>query len=803
VSSFRLTLGLLCLAVLSASGAESFTHLKVDPATVTLNGPGSRQTLLISATNAEGRVVDLTPAARITSANEKMVRVEGHALRAVADGATTVRIEVAGQALNVPVQLSGTSIAKTFHFENDIEPLFSRFGCNSSGCHGKAEGQNGFKLSVFGFDSQADYVALVKEARGRRLFAASAERSLFLTKASGQVPHGGGTRISAGSDAYETIRGWIAAGAPIGAADAPTVKSIRVEPTERVLDMHAEQQLRVMAKYTDGRDIDVTHTARFQTNNESVATVSAEGRVKTLDVPGEAAVMVSFANEVSVFRTVVPRAGKIEYPMLPIHNFIDPLVDAKLKKLNIVPSGAVEESEFLRRVYLDVIGTLPTSEEVRKYLADKSADKRAKLVDTLLERPEFADLWALKWSDVLRVDRQALGAQTAYSYYRWIRQSIVENKPYDKFVRELVTAEGPLDEVPAASFYKVVSKAGDAANTLSQVFLGVRIACAECHHHPFDRWSQSDYYGMAAFFSTVGIRKIANLETVSAQGESSARHLRSGAMISATPLGSQAVESTKGDRREELAAWMTGADNPFFARNLVNRLWAHFLGRGLVESIDDVRSTNPPTNPELLDALAKKFVESKFDVKAIIRLICASRVYQTTSSPNEINKRDNQNYSRALFKRPDAEVLMDMVMQVTGVPEKFDGMPLGTRAIQLWDSKVKHYFLKQFGRPVRVSACECERNAEPNIAQVLHLLNSDFVQDRLRHEDGTIARLCRTHQNDEPVLEEIWLSFLGRPMKDDEKKLTAAHIAKMKNRREAIEDVAWALLNSKEFMFNH
>jgi hypothetical protein len=802
VSLSRLIVGLVCASAPAASAAEPFADIRVDPPAVRLTGPDARYTLLVTGTRPDGRVADLTTDANLSSDGPE-VRCDRNTVRGLTDGATTVRVNVNGGTLNVPVTVTGTAAPRRFHFGNDIEPLFGRFGCNSSGCHGKAEGQNGFKLSVFGFDPPADYAALVKEARGRRVFPAAPDRSLFLLKASGQVPHGGGIRIPVGSDAYETVRGWIAAGAPLGRPDEPGVERIRVEPAERVLDMHAAQQLRVIAKYTDGREVDVTHNARFQTNNEAVAAVTARGQVQTAGVPGEAAVMAAFMNAVAVCRVLVPRSHAIDFPKLPANNFIDPLVDAKLKKLNIRPSGPADDAEYLRRVFLDVIGTLPTPDEVRKFLADPAADKRAKVVDALLERPEYADYWALKWADVLRVDRQALGAPAAYAYYRWIRQAVAENRPFDRFARELVTAEGPLAEVPEAGFYKVVTKPGEAATTLSQVFLGVRVACAECHHHPFDRWAQADYYGMAAFFTPVGVRKLGVSDVLAAEGESTARHLRTGETVPATPLGGKPVSSTKGDQRTALAAWMTAPDNPFFARNLMNRLWAHFLGRGIVELVDDVRSTNPPTNPELLDALAKKFIDSKYDVKAMVRLICASRVYQTSSAPNDTNVHDDQNYSRMVFKRPDAEVLMDMVTQATGVPEKFDGAPLGTRAIQLWDSRIRHYFLRQFGRPMRASACECERNAEPNIAQVLHLLNSDFVQDRLRHDAGTAARLCRTEADDGQIVEELWLSFLSRPPRPDEIKTVVDFVKKAKTRREGFEDVAWALLNTKEFIFNH
>jgi hypothetical protein len=803
VALSRLAVGVLCAAAVFAGAAEPFESLRVDPPTVRLTGPDAAYSLLVTGTRSDGRIVDLTADARLVSADGRIVRAERSMLRALTDGTTNVRVEAGGRTLTIPVEVHGAGAPRRFHFENDIEPLFGRFGCNSSGCHGKAEGQNGFKLSVFAFDPQADYAALVSEARGRRLFPAAPDRSLLLLKASGRVPHGGGIRMPVGSDAYETIRGWIAVGAPVGQSNEPTVERIRVEPGERVLDMHAGQQLRVIARYADGREADVTHNARFQTNNEGVAAVSADGRVRTAGVPGEAAVMASFMNEVAVCRVLVPRAGDVTFPNLPANNVIDPLVDAKLKKLHVVPSGPADDAEYLRRAYLDVIGTLPTSGEVQTFLADRSLVKRAKLVDALLERPEYADFWGLKRADVLRVDRQALGSADAYAYYHWIRQAVAENRPFDRVARELITAEGPITEVPAAAFYKAVPKPGEAANTLAQVFLGVRVACAECHHHPFDRWSQTDYYGLSAFFTPIGVRKVGTAEVVSALGESTARHARTGATISATPLGEKAVTSTKGDQRDALAAWMTSPDNPYFARNLVNRLWAHFLGRGLVEPMDDVRSTNPPTNPELLDALAKHFVKSGYDVKAMIRFICASRTYGVSSTPNETNRDDDQNYSRMVFKRPTAEVLLDMVTQATGVPEKFDGAPLGTRAIRLWDSKVRHYFLKQFGRPVRASACECERNAEPNIAQVLHLLNSDFVQDRLRHDAGTVARLCRADSDDGRVIEELWLTFLSRLPRPEEARLAVAHVEKAKNRREGFEDVAWALLNTKEFLFNH
>jgi hypothetical protein len=801
------TLFLMLLGVHAVWADSPVVALTASPVAVRLHGPDARYTLLVDGKSADGRLVDWTRRARYRSLQPKVAVVSASGVvRAVADGSATIVVEAAGRTVEVPVTVTGSTKSRTYHFENDIIPLFSRFGCNSSGCHGKAEGQNGFKLSVFGFDPPADYAALTKESRGRRVFPAAPEHSLLLRKISGGVPHGGGVRLPRGTAGYETLRGWIAAGLPYGAASAPRVESIRVQPHQRRLAMSGRQQLRVVARYTDGHETDVTRFAKFQTNNEALASVSVSGLVTAGEAPGDVAVMASFMGAVDTFRALVPRAERIaHYPRLPENNLIDRLVFQKLKNLNILPSDLADDAEYLRRVYLDIIGTLPTPAEARRFLSDQRTDRRARLVDELLERPEFADYWALKWADLLRVDRQALGHKRAYAFYRWIRQSLAANKPLDRFAREILTAEGPLTEVGPANFYKVVNQPGDAASTLSQVFLGVRIACAQCHHHPFDRWSQTDYYGMQAFFTTVSVRNTPRGEIVLAAGDRPTRHPRTGEAIFAHALGTKMPASLpSGERRHLLAGWLISADNPWFARNLANRAWAHFLGRGLVEPIDDVRATNPPSNPELLDALAQYLVENKFDFRKLIRLIAASRVYQLSSRPNSTNEGDTQNYSRAVFKRVEAEVLLDMVCQTTGVGEKYRGVPLGARAIQLWDSKVSHYFLKLFGRPVRASACECERNHEPGVAQVLHFMNSPEVHGKLTHESGTVARLVKKHKSDGPLVEELYLTFFSRFPTAKEKAAAMDYLRRdPAQRRQSVEDLAWSMLNSLEFIFNH
>jgi hypothetical protein len=809
-------LALCCSAVAlyqpQVQAADDVARVTVDPAEVILNGPGSRFRLLVNGETGDGRLIDLTRDARFESSHAELVSVGGDGLlRGLADGDATITVSVAGKTATVAVKASGTTEARSFHFENDIIPILSKFGCNSGGCHGKAEGQNGFKLSVFGFDPAADRIALKKEGRGRRVFPAVPEQSLLLQKVCGTVPHGGGVRIRRNSPEYKTLAGWIAAGMPEGDVDAPRVTSIEVTPRERRMAMHAAQQLRVVAKYSDGTAADVTHLASFQSNNDALCSIDEFGLVRAGDVPGEAAMMASYMGAVGVFRALIPRKEAIEnYPELPSQNFIDALVHAKLKKLNIVPSDMCSDADYVRRLYLDVIGTLPTADETRAFLDDKHPDKRARLVETLLKRSEYADFWALKWSDLLRVDRLVLGHKGAYSYYRWIHNSFAENKPYDQFVSELVAARGTLSEAPAGYMFQVVKKPGDVASTLSQVLLGVRIECAQCHHHPFDRWSQSDYYGMQAFFTQVQFKATNSGSMLTSMRKTQTKHPRSGELIYAHPLGTKnPVEAVEGDRRDLLAEWMTSPDNQWLARNFVNRMWAHMLGRGLVEPVDDVRSTNPPSNEQLLDALAKHFVDSKFDVHDLIRTIAASRTYQLSSTPNETNRQDEQNYSRALFKRLDAEVLFDAVCQTTGVPEKFEGLPAGYRAIQLWDSRVPHYFLKLFGRPSRATACECERSAEPSVAQVLHVLNSPEIQAKLSHAGGRVHGLVSRFPREDPednskLIDELYLTCYSRYPTSDERAASLAYLAQHKqSRQQAVEDIAWSMMNTVEFLFNH
>lgn len=693
------------------------------------------------------------------------------------------------------------------HFANDIIPIFSRFACNSSGCHGKAEGQNGFKLSVFGFDPPADYAALVLESQGRRVLPSIPEKSLLLQKISGGIPHGGGVRILRGTDEYRMLRDWIAAGTPLGRPDAPKVVAIRVSPAEQILAVRSKQKLQVTAVYSDGHEADVTRHARFQSNRESIATVNEDGEVSIQQVAGDVAIMAAYLDCTAVFTALVPRSEGLPSDSAPAPlNQIDRLVDAKLNKLHIVPSGLCDDATYLRRVTLDIAGRLPTPRECRDFLANTNADKRIEVVDRLFQSAEAADYWALKWSDWLRVDRQALGHKGAYAYYKWIRDSFASNKPLDQFARELIEADGLVADHPAAQFFKVSKDPGDAAAMLSQSLLGVRIECAKCHHHPFDRWSQDDYYGMQAFFTPLAFKATSRGEMLLAVRNDVTRHPQTAAAIYAHPLGTAMPQANaEGDRRRLLADWLVAPSNPYFARNIANRTWAQLTGRGIIEPVDDVRSTNPPSNPELLDALADHLVQSHFDLRKLVGFIVSSRTYQASTAVNSTNQGDEQNYSRSLLRRLDAEVLLDAICDATGVPEKFAGVPAGSRAVQLWDSQVSNYFLTTTGRPNRTTVCECERVSSPTVAQVLHTLNSENLEAKLHHDSGRIIKIIRDYPDDAQAISEIYLAFVSRLPDDNERGAAIEHFRKngKEHRQQAAEDLAWSLMNSLEFSFNH
>lgn len=800
------------LTPLVGLAAEPEPQLRITPATVSLNGYDAQVGVLVDAVgealDGESQIHDVTLQAHYASSDPSIFTVDAQGvLHSVHDGTALLTVEHDGGHSQIPVDVSDSQLRRDFHFERDIIPLLSKHRCNSSGCHGKAEGQNGFKLSVFGFDPVADHESLTRQGRGRRTSTAAPGTSLLLTKASGILPHGGGVRIAKESREYKRLLGWIQAGVPVGDDSDPHIERIEILPRNRQLEMLRQQQLRVTAFYSDGTREDVTSTATYQVNNEGLADVDGQGVVTIGEHPGQVAVMSSYMGQVATFQASIPqRRDNLDNVVAayPANNAIDHEVNRQLRKLRIAPSGRANDAEYTRRVYLDILGTLPTSDEVLEFLNDESAGKRQRMVNDLLRRPEYADIWALRWSDVLRVDRQKLGHKNAQAYYRWIREQFASNRPFDEVARDIITASGPLANEPAGHFYQVVAKPGERASTLSQVFLGIRIACAECHHHPFDRWSQTDFYGMAGFFQPVSPKQTSRGTLLALSKTRPLVHPRSKTPVLPHALGQPTPdELSEGDPRVELAEWLTADENPFFARAITNRVWARFLGRGIVEPVDDFRETNPPSNPQLLDALAEHFVQSGYDLHELMRYITASETYQRSSQPNPSNLNDEWNYSRGLLKRMDAEVLYDAINQVTGSSDKFQGVPRRSRAIELWDSEVQHEFLRLFGRPQRKTSCECERAGQPSVSQVLHILNSPNLEAKLRHPRGRVLQLASQHPNDIELATTLYLTFFARSPTPDELREATQHFAKSSDRPNATIDLAWAMMNSLEFLFNH
>lgn len=696
-------------------------------------------------------------------------------------------------------------------FRNEIEPLLSRYGCNAGGCHGKASGQNGFKLSLFGFDAAYDYDEITKRARGRRIFPAAPEQSLLLLKAVNALPHGGGKRFEVGSDPYNVIRSWIVAGAPASAPGAATVVKLELQPAERTFKPGETQQLAARAIYSDGTTRDVTKQARFVSNLDVVAGVTENGLVSATDQSGEAAVMAQFMGQVAVFNAIVPHGEPLtEIPGFTPRNYVDRLAMEKWKKLGLVPSPPCDDATFLRRATLDVCGRLPTSDEVREFLADEAADKRAKLIDRLLESPDYPAFFALRWSAILRNSQLAGANQAAYAFHNWIKDSIAKNQPYDEFVRGVVACSGEWQDAPAINWLwqNRDDQLHQTTADVAQVFLGTRLQCARCHHHPYERFSQEDYYGLAGFFTRLGRKSFGEPPPYFASASPTTGERSP--LTDKTPEpkyldGEYAKFSAEEDPRQALVDWMAKPDNPLFAKALVNRLWGHFFGRGLVNEVDDLRQTNPPSNPELLDALAKDFVEHKFDTTHVIRALLNSQLYQLSSEPGEKNRHDRQNFARFYGRRMMAEVFLDSVDQATGHKSRFSGMAASSRAVDLPHEGFGSYFLDTFDRPRRVTTCECERSSGATLAQVLLLANSEEIENKLAAGEGKIAKLQERKLPMKEIVDELYLGAFSRYPNPQELQTTLSFIDKAgpTGQRAALEDVLWTLINSKEFMFNH
>jgi hypothetical protein len=810
--------GLLPLRT-AAAGVEISTGTEPGSALRLVGSRDRRQLVVTSTPGGLETAIDLTSDATWRVEPATLATVEpGGMLVPLADGEGTIvaTLADAGDA-RVPLVVERFGDDPPVDFVSQIVPLFTKHGCNGGGCHGKSGGQNNFRLSLLGFEPGEDQEHLFKEARGRRISPAAPEQSLLLAKATAAVPHGGGRLIEPGSPAYDLLVRWIAEGAQPSGPNPPQVARIEVFPTERMMRSGQKQQLRVLAHYADGRAQDVTRLAQFESNAADLATVDTTGLVTAADTGkgpsrcGTAGIMVRYQSQVAVFRGTTPLdtpLDKLPKPEQFVRNLVDEQVLAQLVKLRLPPSPPCDDATFLRRVTIDIAGRLPTSDEARAFLADASPGKRAAAIDRLLDSPDYAQYFAMKWMAILRNKRTRADERNGtYSFHDWIRESFADNKPYDDFVRDLLTATGEMSVNPAVSWYRQARSGDILVEDSAQLFLGMRMQCAKCHHHPYENWGMSDYWQMAAFFSTIGRKPgLSPAEDMIFHTRGTPRAAGAPAHVANTPavLGGKPLTIDQNiDPRQVLADWMVAPSNPFFAKSLANRYWKHFLGVGLVEPEDDMRLTNPATNPALLDALARSFADSEFDLKQLIRTICNSRTYQLSAQPNEFNGTDRQSYSRFFARRLPAEVTLDAIDLLTDSRTGFAGVLPGTRAVELPDPNFDSYFLTTFGRPMGESACECERVNDPNLAQSLHLVNSSEILAKVA--GGRVEKLAA--HDERPLAErvgDLYLIAVARPARPEELGEIERYFAARPDKpKEAWEDVVWSVLNSKEFLFNH
>ena len=784
-----------------------------------LDGPDATQQLLVTGHFSSGQEHDLTREVAYESIPAGIVSITSTGLvQPLAEGSATITVK-SKDGLNASVNVAVTRCREELplNFERHVQPILTKFSCNSGACHGKAGGQNGFALSLLAFEMQDDYHRLASEGRGRRVFPAMPDRSLLLLKPIGKVPHGGGTRIPVDSAGYRILRRWITQGMPFGKKDDSQVVGIDVYPALRMMPHNVEQQLVVVARYADGTSEDVTGMAQYDSNTKELAQVNGTGLVTTLNYTGSASVMVRYQGHVATFRAPIPLGAPVLNLPKP-RNFIDELVFRQLKSIGLPPSKVSSDEMFIRRVTLDIAGRLPTLEETEQFLASTDPEKRNQWIDTLLSKTEYADYFTRKWVMLLRsrVD-QTSQVRGSIALQQWIREALYHNRPYSEFVTELLTASGDLEENPLVNWWRNIKEPSDQVENTAQIFLGLRLACARCHHHPFEKWSQQDYYGLAAFYSRVG-RKYgkeyqANVERIfHDRGVASIPHPKTKVDVFPTPLGGEPLHiDPDDDPRAALAAWMTAPDNPYFSRALVNRYWRHFFGRGLIDPEDDMRETNPASNPELLDALARHFIEHGFDLKDLVRTICRSNVYQLSSAANDYNLKDTQHFARFYPRRMSAEVLLDSIDDVLMTKSFLGGapaLPPEARAVQLPHFPYpSQYFLTIFGTPDGLTSCECERNDTANLSQNLHLMNSSEVVGKVSSPTGRAAQLLRdkTRTTDQKIREVFLLAFSRTPT-PAELELALKHLSQASNpveEKAVIEDILWALINTKEFMYNH
>ena len=805
--------------------ANESAALHVNPQHARLYGNLSRLQVQVTGTTSRGRQQDLTRAASYKVSPPPLASVSKTGMvTPLASGTGTLAVRHGNEVVQIPLTVTGIHPQPSVSFTRDVIPILSRAGCNQGACHGAQFGKGGMKLSLLGFAPEQDYAPIVRDDFRRRVSLLKPEDSLILRKALMEIGHSGGRRFQRNSYDHQVLTAWLKAGAPAPVESEPQVVNLTFSPETRTYRVDEGQQLRVMAHYSDKTIRDVTRTARYDALGEGVATVTDDGYITAVG-KGQAAVMIRYAGQAKVSHVLSPFSDRVDLAGFEPNNFIDVHVKSRWQRLGIQPSAECTDAEFIRRAFLDSIGTLPPVEKVKRFLSSNKDGKRAELVDELLgltgdaKRDLYVEswsaYWALKWGDLLRNNRKQTGVGGMWSLSNWVRRSLRENMPVDQFVREIITAQGSTLQNGPANFYRIARKPTDLAETTAQVFLGVRIQCARCHHHPYETYSQSDYYGLAAFFTRVGTKNNSKFDVLGGdsivilRSSGSISHPRLGKTMAPTPLAGEPID-TEGvrDLRRPLADWLTDSDNRLFTRNIVNRIWSYYMGSGIVEPVDDLRATNPASNPELLDGLGDHLVETKFDLRQLMRAIMTSRVYQLSSKARPGNADDRRFYLHYNIKRLPAEVLLDAIDSACGTHEPFNGVPLGTRAIELPDPNFDSYFLDTLGRPQRVVACECERTADPNLAQVLHIANGEFLSRKLADKEGRISQLTKdsdlaNKDHAHLAIQHLYLATYSRTPSHDELLKCQQVISRAPNPREGLEDLLWALLNSREFLFNH
>jgi hypothetical protein len=796
------------LRVLSSFTGPPPSELRVYPTNINLSTARDRQSVVVQAVYADGLTRDVTADANFVLANKALAKIEAGVFSPMADGKTDLQIKYGGKEVTLPVSVDHAKLDRSISFNNDVMPVLMKAGCNSGSCHGASSGKDGFRLSLFGYDPDGDYFRLTRQNVGRRINLSLPEESLMIEKALGKVPHGGGERFKADSELNKTLLRWLEAGVPKDPTNLPKVVSVDIMPRQAVLEgSNTTHRVTVRAYYSDGTDRDVTSLAAFFSNNDPVAKISDDGVVKA-GQRGEAFVTARFeTHTVGAQVIVVPKGLKFTWPEISENNYVDQLVNAKLKKLRITPSELCDDATFVRRAYIDITGTLPKPEEVHDFVENMSAGKRTDLIDKLLDRKEFADLWVMKFAELLQIrsNNDQFTYKPALLYYNWLQDKFTKNTPIDQIVKDILTAEGSNFKNPASSYFQIERDTLKTSENVAQVFMGMRIQCAQCHNHPFDKWTMNDYYSFAAFFPQV-TRKQGDdpRETIIfAKSSGEVQHPVSKKNMPPKFLGGDRPEIKQGeDRREVLANWLASTNNPYFAKNMANIVWAHFIGKGIIDPVDDVRISNPAINPELLDALGEKFMDYKYDFKKLVRDICNSRTYQLSTRANESNALDDRNFSHAGIRRMRAEVLLDCINQVTESVDKFQGLPKGARAVEIADGNVNNYFLTTFGRATRTTPCSCEVRVEPNLSQALHLLNSDSIQIKMAN-GGVVKKLVGKGKDIGQGLEELYVRCLARPPTEKEKTKLKSYFGGDKSDEQVFTDIFWGLLNSKEFIFNH